>query len=130
MGSLRFANGALATLLSTTAAVPPEPRTLTIRGTDGTVGMVDDRLSQWEVPGGPSPKIDELMSAGPVDRGDTLTQAGYADSSLHHRQMEDFVAAVNEVRPPLVDGREGRRTTAVMEALYESARLGRVIRPA
>ena len=129
-GSLRFANGALATLLSTTAAVPPEPRTLTIRGTEGTVGMVDDRLSQWDVPGGPSPEIDELMSAGPVDRGDTLTQAGYADSSLHHSQMEDFVAAVAGGRPPLVDGREGRRTTAVMEALYESARRGRAIRPA
>jgi len=130
VGLLRFANGALATLLSTTAAVPPQPRSLSIRGTEGTVGMIDDRLTQWDVPGGPSPEIEELMNAGPVDRGDTLTQAGYADSSLHHRQMEDFVAAIAEGRPPLVDGREGRRTTAVMEALYDSARRGRVIKSA
>ena len=130
VGLLRFANGALATLLSSTAAVPPQPRSLSIRGTEGTVGMIDDRLSQWDVPGGPSPEIEELMNAGPVDRGDTLTEAGYADSSLHHRQMEDFVAAIAEGRPALVDGREGRRTTAVMEALYESARRGRMTRPA
>ena len=129
LGVLRFANGTLATVTSTTAAVNPQPRTLTIRGTLGTVGLEDDDLVQWDVPGGPSPEIEELMNAGPVDRGDTLTMAGYADSSLHHLQMEDFVAAVGEGRPPLVDGWEGRRTTAVMEALYESARRGEVVRP-
>ena len=68
-------------------------------------------------PEGLPPRSWELINAGPVDRGDTITQAGYADSTLHHRQMEDFVTAVAEGRPPLVDGREGRRTTAVMEAL-------------
>lgn len=129
VGLLRFANGALGTLISTTAAVPPQTRYLTVRGTEGTVSLLDDRLARWDVPGGPSPEIAELMNAGPVDRGDTLTQAGYADSTLHHRQMEDFVAAVAEGRPPLVDGREGRRTTAVMEALYDSARRGRMICP-
>lgn len=129
VGVLRFAGGALATLLSTTAAVPPQPRYLTVRGTEGTVGLVDDRLDRWDVPGGPSPEIEELMNAGPVDRGDTLTQAGFADSSLHFLQMEDFVAAVAEGRPPLVDGHEGRRTTAIMEALYDSARSGEAVRP-
>ena len=129
LGVLRFANGALATVVSTTAAVNPAPRSLTIRGTLGTVGLVDDGLVQWDVPGGPSAEIEELMQAGPVDRGDTLTMAGYADSTLHHRQMEDFVAAVAAGRRPLVDGWEGRRTTALMEALYESSRRGEVVRP-
>lgn len=96
VGLLRFASGALGTLLSTTAAVPPQTRYLTVRGTEGTVSLVDDRLGQWDVPGGPSPEIVELMNAGPVDRGDTLTQAGFADSSLHHLQMEDFVTAIAE----------------------------------
>ena len=35
LGVLRFANGTLATVVSTTAAVNPSPRTLTIRGTWG-----------------------------------------------------------------------------------------------
>lgn len=126
---LRFANGTLATLLSTTAAVNPEPRTLTVRGTLGTVGLVDDNLAQWDVPGRPSPEIAALMNSGAVDRGDTLTTAGYADSSLHFLQMEDFVAAAQEGRTPLVDGWEGRRTTAVMEAIYESARRGEAVTP-
>ncbi len=129
LGVLRFVNGTLATVVSTTAAVNPQPRRLTIWGTEGTVGLVGDDLATWEVPGGPSREIAKLMDAGPVDRGDTLAMAGYADSTLHYYQMEDFVAAVAEGRPPLVDGWEGRRTTAVMEALYESARTGRAIQP-
>ena len=129
-GVLRFESGVLATLASTTAAVNPRPRRLTIRGTEGTVGLVDDDLAQWDVPGGPSPQVERLLNAGPVDRGDTLTTSGYADPTLHYRQLEDFVAAVAEGRPPLVDGWEGRRTTAVMEALYESSRRGRVLTPA
>lgn len=129
-GVLRFANGVLATVASTTAAVNPRPRSLTIRGTRGTVGLVDDDLAQWDVPGGPSPEIEELMSAAPVDRGDTLTMSGYADPTLHFRQMEDFVTAAAEGRAPLVDGLQGRRTTAVMEALYESSRRGQVLKPA
>ncbi|MCE2527996.1 MAG: Gfo/Idh/MocA family oxidoreductase [Actinomycetia bacterium] len=130
LGVLRFTSGALATVLSTTAAVNPQPRRLTIYGTRGTVGLVDDDLVQWDVPGGPSPEIEELLNAEPVDRGDTLTMSGYADPTLHFRQMEDFVAAIAEGRPPLVDGWEGRRTTAVMEALYESSRRGQVLNPA
>ncbi len=130
LGVVRFANGALATVASSTAAVNPQPRSLTIRGTKGTVGLVDDDLAQWDVPGGPSPEIASLLAAGPVDRGDTLTSSGYADPTLHFHQMEDFVAAVAEDRAPLVDGWEGRRTMAVMEALYESSRRGEVIRPA
>ena len=129
MGVVRFRNGALATVASSTATVNPEPRSLIIRGTEGTVGMVDDDLARWDVPGGPSHEVRELLEAGSVDRGDTLTSSGYADPTLHFRQMEDFVAAVAEGRPPLVDGWEGRRTMAVMEALYESSRRGEVIRP-
>ena len=127
LGVLRFANGTLATVVSTTAAVNPDPRRLTIRGTLGTVGLVGEELVQWDVPGGPSPEIEELMNSGPVDRGNTLTMAGFADPTFHYLQMRDFVAAVAEGRPPLVDGREGRRTT--MEALYESSRRGQVIKP-
>lgn len=129
MGVVRFRNGVLATVASSTATVNPEARSLIIRGTEGTVGMVDDDLARWDVPGGPSPEVRELLEGGSVDRGDTLTSSGYADPTLHFRQMEDFVAAVAEARPPLVDGWEGRRTMAVMEALYESSRRGEVIRP-
>ena len=42
----------------------------------------------------------------------------------HVAQIADFVAAVREGRPPAVDGREGRRSLALVTAIYESARTG------
>jgi predicted dehydrogenase len=39
-------------------------------------------------------------------------------------QIADFVAAVREGRPPLVDGVEARKAVVVVEALYRSARTG------
>lgn len=70
LGVLRSENGTLAAIVSTTAAVNPEPRRLTIRGTLGTVSLVDEELVQWDIEGGPSPEVEELMKATSVDRGD------------------------------------------------------------
>ncbi len=40
-------------------------------------------------------------------------------------QITDFVAAVREGRPPLVDGVEARKALVIVDALYRSAELGR-----
>jgi UDP-N-acetyl-2-amino-2-deoxyglucuronate dehydrogenase len=40
-------------------------------------------------------------------------------------QIADFVAAIREGRPPLVDGAEARKALVVVEALYRSASTGR-----
>ena len=41
--------------------------------------------------------------------------------------FEDFVAALDAGRLPRVDGREGRRSVEVIEALYESSRTGQPV---
>jgi len=56
-----------------------------------------------------------------------------ADASPHRRVFEDFVSALDTGRPPRVDGREGRRSVALIEAIYASSRTGQpvdVARPA
>jgi UDP-N-acetyl-2-amino-2-deoxyglucuronate dehydrogenase len=40
----------------------------------------------------------------------------------HARQLTDFVRAIEGNRPPLVDGREGRRAVEIVLAIYRSAR--------
>jgi predicted dehydrogenase len=42
-------------------------------------------------------------------------------------QIADFVSAIRENRPLVVDGREGRRSLALITAIYESARMGREV---
>ena len=44
-----------------------------------------------------------------------------------HNIIEDFVKAVEEGGNVRVDGREGRRTVALLEKIYESARTGKTV---
>jgi predicted dehydrogenase len=50
-----------------------------------------------------------------------------ADASPHRRVFEDFVSALDVGRPPRVDGREGRRSVALIEAIYASSRSGQPV---
>ena len=50
-----------------------------------------------------------------------------ADASAHRRVFEDFVTALDSGRPPRVDGREGRRSVALAEAIYDSSRSGQPV---
>lgn len=121
IGSLRFASGALGSVISSSGIRPPVPRSLTIHGELGTVKLTGDQLTQWDVQGAPDAEALRMLAESAPDRGDTAAKAGYADSELHRRQIEDFVAAIEEGRPPAIDGAEGRRTLEVMRAIYRSS---------
>lgn len=127
VGSLRFHSGALATVISSSGIQPPAPRSLTIHGEHGTVQLTGDRLTQWDVTGEPDSEARRLLAEDEPDRGDTAARAGYADSELHRRQIVDFVAAVEDGRPPTIDGHAGRQTLEVMRALYRSGARGEVV---
>lgn len=126
VAQLEFASGALGVLEATTAAHPGSPRRLELHGTAGTVVLVDDEVHEWS-----------LASGAPAPTRGLETGTGLAASShvgsehrWHQRQIEEFVDAVEQRRAPLVDGREGLRSLAVVEAVYRAARTGRAVRVA
>jgi UDP-N-acetyl-2-amino-2-deoxyglucuronate dehydrogenase len=45
----------------------------------------------------------------------------------HARQLADFAQALQTGRPPLVDGREGRKAVEIILAVYRSAETGQVV---
>jgi predicted dehydrogenase len=58
--------------------------------------------------------------------------AGVADPKLsshaqHRRQIQDFLAAIEEKRPPAVGAEDGRRAVALVEAVYRSAASGAAV---
>lgn len=122
VATLEFASGAVGTLLATTAAYPGYPRVLEITGTEGTAAVEHDRVARWDVRSreGVAPPVFEATSAGNASG----TTAVVADAAPHRRVVEDFVAAVRERRAPACDGREGRRSVAVVTAIYEASRTG------
>ena len=97
---LEFANGATGTIEATTAAFPGFPRRLEVTGTKATIVHEDP----------PRP-------------------AAVADATPHRRVFEDFIDAIRANRPPACDGREGRRSVALIEAIYRSAHSGGSERP-
>lgn len=126
VATLEFASGALATLEATTAAYPGFPRRIELSGTRGTVLLEDDRVTTVAV----EPAPPEPPPAREGNQNASASSATVADVSEHRAVLEDFLAAIEENREPMSSGREGRRSVAVVEAIYRSAREGKPIVPA
>ena len=78
---------------ASTAAFPGFPRRIEVTGTQGT--LVHEQEAR---------------------------PALVADASRHQRVFEDFLAAIATNGTPACDAREGRRSVALIEAIYRSAR--------
>jgi len=122
VGLLEFEGGVVATVEATTAAAPEQPPAVEILGDRGTAavsgswGYLEFRQRSHEAPTAPPAS----SAAGHRDAGRTRPSVEpYAE------QIKDFVAAVRERRPPLVDGAEARKALVIVDALYRSAELGR-----
>lgn len=118
VASLSFASGALGSLQATTAAYPGYPRRVEVTGTEGTLIIEHDRILSWDLKSG--------AEAGPslTSATKSASTAVVSDATPHRRVVEDFLAALAAHQRPACDGREGRRSVALAEALYESARTG------
>jgi UDP-N-acetyl-2-amino-2-deoxyglucuronate dehydrogenase len=123
---LEFANGALGTFHATTAAYPGYPRRVEITGSGGTVIVEHDRIIAADLrdPSAAAVASADLarLAGGAADRNQSATSAAVSDFRGHQLLVEDFLQAIEENRAPLCDGREGRRSLALVEQIYNSAR--------
>jgi predicted dehydrogenase len=115
---LEFASGAIGTYEAATSAYPGLPRRVELTGTEGTVIVEQDRVVSVDLrtPSPPLPPREE------VNANPSSTSAVVSDIRGHQRVIADFIAAVADDRSPLCDGRDGRRSVALVEAIYGSAR--------
>jgi UDP-N-acetyl-2-amino-2-deoxyglucuronate dehydrogenase len=117
VATLEFANGAVGTLLATTAAYPGYPRRLEITGTDGTVILEHDRIVAADLRNPPS----DVASITVGDSNQSASSAVVTDISGHKAILEDFLQAIANNTEPICNGREGRRSLALVESIYTSA---------
>ncbi len=116
---LRFTSGALGVIEATTAWRPRDLEgSLSIAGELGSVevgGFVVDRLRHWQF-------HDERAEDAGVfaEHGTNPETFAWA----HEQYLRDVTRAILDERPALVEGREGRRTVELINALYESAETG------
>src|ERR1700686_181900 len=121
VATLEFASGAVGTLLATTAAYPGYPRRLEITGTEGTVILEHDRIIAADLRNPPQ----DLAGIVTGDSNQSASSAAVTDISGHKAILEDFLYAIANNTQPICNGREGRRSLALVEAIYNSARNSR-----
>ena len=117
--TLEFPSGALATLSATSTAAPGLRQRVEIFGTEGAIQLDGESVARWQSPRSTAPEVPppppRAPSSGPAPTG----QSPVAHAAL----IRDFIEAVRSGRPPMVDGREGRRSLAVVLGIYEAAGL-------
>jgi predicted dehydrogenase len=136
---LRFARGGLGSIVSSLAQKPGIYTKVHIHGSKGaSVGVETDRGATfiagmtaiaepplndlWTIPG----EEDRLAQFQAEDRAYFRTID--AVDHYHSLQIQDFLRAVIDSRPPLVTGRDGRRVVALVQAIYQSGREGTAVK--
>ncbi|MFJ2828018.1 Gfo/Idh/MocA family protein [Streptomyces sp. NPDC087263] len=130
--TLRFAGGALGSLLATTAAYPGRTARTSVYGDRGSVVIDNDELAYFHAArdGERAPaygafgSADQSAEHAASQQRDLTRDRNGLLYQPHRDQVLDFCDAVRDGRPPLVDGPAGRQAVAVVTAVYESARTG------
>jgi UDP-N-acetyl-2-amino-2-deoxyglucuronate dehydrogenase len=117
---LEFANGALGTLEATTAAYPGYKRRVELTGTEGTLVLEHDRLIAADL----RHPVDDLVAGEALDQNQSASSPVVSDVRGHQRVLQDFIDAIQTGREPTCSGREGRRSVALVEAIYKAQRAG------
>jgi predicted dehydrogenase len=138
---LRFARGGLGSVVTSLSQKPGIDTKVHIHGANGaSVGVETDRGATfiagmtaiaepplndlWSIPGEES----ELARFVAEDRARFATLD--AVHHYHALQIQDFLRAILERRPPEVTGKDGRRVVALIQAIYQSNHEGRPVKPA
>jgi UDP-N-acetyl-2-amino-2-deoxyglucuronate dehydrogenase len=116
---MNFASGAIGTIEAATSVFPGYERRLEVTGTEGTVVLTHDRLEHVDLRSG-----TRAVATAAGDRNASASSPVVADVSAHRRVLEDFIHAIEAGDPPMCDGREGRKSVELVEAIYASARSG------
>ena len=123
---LEFASGAIGTIEATTSLYPGYPRRLEVTGSEGTIILEDDKIIRADLR---RPGLGETLvtPAPPAPPPENVASPVVSDASAHQRVLEDFIQAIRDDRTPSTDGREGRRSVALVEAIYQAARMRRPV---
>lgn len=141
VATLSFVNGAIGTIVASTAAYPGLPARIDLFGTAGALTIEGDAMKMLAI------KERETLwgaaasaSAASVAAGGTAsvkndaaaprsaaTDPGAVWGDAHRDQIRDLIRAIDEGGQPLIDPRAARKPVEIILAIYESARTGKTI---
>ena len=125
---IRFKSGALGVIQATTSIWPGLPKTIAVHGDQGSAVIEQDDLLRWDFK--TSQADDDAIRqrfAQKIGASGGSSNPAAISHTGHARQLADFVEAITKNRPPLVDGREGRKAVEVILGIYASMREGKAV---
>lgn len=120
---VRFASGAVGSIMATTASFPGTEESIAL---DGTLGSAILRGSRLEVIWRDGRREETLEPAGTGGGADPMA----FPCDWHKALIADFAMAVRDKRAPLVTGREALEVHALIEAMTRSSSEGSLVRVA
>jgi len=135
---LRFKSGGLGSIVTSLSQKPGIATKIHIHGSNGaSVGVETDRGATFIAGVTPisEPPLNDLWTIPGEDslladfQAEDRAHFATIDATTHYHalQIEDFLKAILENRPPLVTGIDGRRAVAIFDAIYRSNREKRPI---
>jgi len=120
VAALRFKSGAQGIIEGSTAIYPGLDERLGIYGEDGTIEIEGNRIVTWRFRN--EKKEDEKKRMiGKNEQGGGGSTATGIGLRNHGQQMREIINAILEGKEPLVDGKEARKSVAIIEAIYRAS---------
>lgn len=129
VATLRFKNGALGVIEASTAAYPGYLKRIEVHGSGGSAVIEEEDIVKWDF--ATRSRRDAVVQKRMQNRHSTGGGASDPAAIGHHGHallFRDVLDAIDQQRPPQVDGREGRRSVEVILAIYQAAETGRTVR--
>ena len=125
---LKYRNGALGQILGATSMYPGSLKRLQVAGRDGTAEILEDELVTWQFR-----EEREDDEATRQEFTETETGGGAADPmdidyENHTRNIRDYLDAIENDEPYMLDATEARKAVEIIESIYESADRGEPVR--
>jgi UDP-N-acetyl-2-amino-2-deoxyglucuronate dehydrogenase len=123
VATLEFTNGAIGTLEAATSVYPGYQRRVELTGAEGTIVLEHDRIVAADLRNPPA----DAVSAPPENTNASANSPLVSDVRGHKKLLEDFLLAIANDAQPICNGLEGRRSVALVQAIYESSRTGQKV---
>ncbi len=120
--TLRFENGAMATITATTTTAPGFPHRLEIYGTGGGIQVEGESVVRWDLARAAQATVQPPAISAAADAGAGGDPRGIAPTG-HIAIVRDFIQALRTNSVPQINGAEGRRGLATVLAVYQAAGL-------
>ncbi len=121
---LEFENGARGVIEGSTCSWSKDgqPARVQICGTEGSVFLADETFEVWDFK---TAQARDATVKATLMRGNQASLGGNDPTAIpfhqHQRNFEDVVSAIREGRVPGTSAQEGRKSVALIEAIYQSA---------